>query len=555
MLQTLYIQNYALIDEVEISFSSGFSVITGETGAGKSIILGAIGLLLGQRSDAKSIRKDASKCVIEATFDVEGYDLKHLFDEIGIDYERECIIRREVHSSGKSRAFINDSPVSLSDLKLVGERLIDIHSQHQNLLISKENFQIEVLDIISHNQGLLAEYKTAYQNWREAESKLRKAKEELERDRAEEDYIRFQVEQLSEAKLEEDEQEELEKEVELLSNSEEIKTALYAADGVFYSDNGGILSSIKEGMSALKNISGVYSEVGELIERMESAYIELKDISKEVSNRAESIESNPERLQILNERLDLIYSLQKKHKVDTVNELIEIYKSLSEKLNNIENNDEYIRELNRISFETKQCLLEKSSKLTLERKNISFELEKELPKRLSLLGMPNVRFKVEFTEKKEPTPDGTDSISFMFSANKNSSLQSISTVASGGEIARVMLTIKSMIAAETKLPTIIFDEIDTGVSGDIADRMADVMKEMGKGNRQVISITHLPQIAAKGNSHYKVYKRDNDVETNSHIRQLVEEERATEIAYMLSGSTMTEAAMKNAEELLKEGRK
>lgn len=555
MLQTLYIQNYALIDEVEISFSSGFSVITGETGAGKSIILGAIGLLLGQRSDAKSIRKDASKCVIEATFDVEGYDLKHLFDEIGIDYERECIIRREVHSSGKSRAFINDSPVSLSDLKSVGERLIDIHSQHQNLLISKENFQIEVLDIISHNQGLLAEYKTAYQNWREAESKLRKAKEELERDRAEEDYIRFQVEQLSEAKLEEDEQEELEKEVELLSNSEEIKTALYAADGVFYSDNGGILSSIKEGMSALKNISGVYSEVGELIERMESAYIELKDISKEVSNRAESIESNPERLQILNERLDLIYSLQKKHKVDTVNELIEIYKSLSEKLNNIENNDEYIRELNRISFETKQCLLEKSSKLTLERKNISFELEKELPKRLSLLGMPNVRFKVEFTEKKEPTPDGTDSISFMFSANKNSSLQSISTVASGGEIARVMLTIKSMIAAETKLPTIIFDEIDTGVSGDIADRMADVMKEMGKGNRQVISITHLPQIAAKGNSHYKVYKRDNDVETNSHIRQLVEEERATEIAYMLSGSTMTEAAMKNAEELLKEGRK
>lgn len=555
MLQTLYIQNYALIDEVEISFSSGFSVITGETGAGKSIILGAIGLLLGQRSDAKSIRKDASKCVIEATFDVEGYDLKHLFDEIGIDYERECIIRREVHSSGKSRAFINDSPVSLSDLKSVGERLIDIHSQHQNLLISKENFQIEVLDIISHNQGLLAEYKTAHQNWREAESKLRKAKEELERDRAEEDYIRFQVEQLSEAKLEEDEQEELEKEVELLSNSEEIKTALYAADGVFYSDNGGILSSIKEGMSALKNISGVYSEVGELIERMESAYIELKDISKEVSNRAESIESNPERLQILNERLDLIYSLQKKHKVDTVNELIEIYKSLSEKLNNIENNDEYIRELNRISFETKQCLLEKSSKLTLERKNISFELEKELPKRLSLLGMPNVRFKVEFTEKKEPTPDGTDSISFMFSANKNSSLQSISTVASGGEIARVMLTIKSMIAAETKLPTIIFDEIDTGVSGDIADRMADVMKEMGKGNRQVISITHLPQIAARGNSHYKVYKRDNDVETNSHIRQLVEEERATEIAYMLSGSTMTEAAMKNAEELLKEGRK
>lgn len=555
MLQTLYIQNYALIDEVEISFSSGFSVITGETGAGKSIILGAIGLLLGQRSDAKSIRKDASKCVIEATFDVEGYDLKHLFDEIGIDYERECIIRREVHSSGKSRAFINDSPVSLSDLKSVGERLIDIHSQHQNLLISKENFQIEVLDVISHNQGLLAEYKTAYQNWREAESKLRKAKEELERDRAEEDYIRFQVEQLSEAKLEEDEQEELEKEVELLSNSEEIKTALYAADSVFCSDNGGILSSIKEGMSALKNISGVYSEVGELIERMESAYIELKDISKEVSNRAESIESNPERLQILNERLDLIYSLQKKHKVDTVNELIEIYKSLSEKLNNIENNDEYIRELNRISFETKQCLLEKSSKLTLERKNISFELEKELPKRLSLLGMPNVRFKVEFTEKKEPTPDGTDSISFMFSANKNSALQSISTVASGGEIARVMLTIKSMIAAETKLPTIIFDEIDTGVSGDIADRMADVMKEMGKGNRQVISITHLPQIAAKGNSHYKVYKRDNDVETNSHIRQLVEEERATEIAYMLSGSTMTEAAMKNAEELLKEGRK
>lgn len=555
MLQTLYIQNYALIDEVDISFSSGFSVITGETGAGKSIILGAIGLLLGQRSDAKSIRKDASKCVIEATFDVEGYDIKHLFDEVGVDYEKECIIRREVHSSGKSRAFINDSPVSLSDLKTIGERLIDIHSQHQNLLLSKENFQIEVLDIISHNQELLAEYKTAYHKWKEAESKLRKAKEELEKDKDEEDYIRFQVEQLSDAKLEENEQEELEKEVELLSNSEEIKTALYAADSVFYSDNGGILSSIKEGMSALKNISGVYSEVEELVERMESAYIELKDISKEVSNRAENIESNPERLQIVNERLDLIYSLQKKHKVDTVEELIEIYKLLKDKLNNIENNDEYIRELERISFETKQCLLDKSSKLTLERKNISSDLERELPKRLSLLGMPNVRFCVEFTEKKDPSPDGMDSISFMFSANKNSAMQSISTVASGGEIARVMLTIKSMIAAETKLPTIIFDEIDTGVSGDIADRMADVMKEMGRENRQVISITHLPQIAAKGNNHYKVYKKDNDVETNSHIRRLEEEERATEIAYMLSGSTMTEAAMKNAEELLKEGRK
>ncbi len=552
MLRSLYIQNYALIEKLDIDFSSGFSVITGETGAGKSIILGAIGLLLGQRADVKSIRIGASKCVIEARFDISAYGMRPFFDENELEYEGECILRREVYSSGKSRAFINDTPASLGQMKELGEQLIDVHSQHQNLLLNKEGFQLNVLDILSHNEEDLNAYQALYKEWKQAQQDLEDLIARAEQDKSDEDFIRFQLEQLEEAHLSAGEQEELEQEADTLSHAEDIKAGLYRVNQTLYSDEGGLLAGLKDCLNTMLGLQNVYTPAREFAERLESTYIELKDISQEVSDKEEEIEFNPTRLEEVNERLNLIYTLQQKHRVTTVDGLLSLAEEYTTKLSAITSSEENIEELKARCESLYNKVKKQAAILTKSRTSAAHEVEKQMAARLMPLGMPNVRFQVEIGARKEPGAHGADTVNFLFSANKNGTLQSISSVASGGEIARVMLSIKAMIAGAVKLPTIVFDEIDTGVSGEIADRMADIMQEMGESDRQVISITHLPQIAARGCAHYKVYKQDNETETNSHIRRLTDQERVEEIAHMLSGATLTEAALNNAKALLKQ---
>ena len=550
MLRTLYIQNYALIEKLDIDFETGFSVITGETGAGKSIILGAIGLLLGQRADLKSIRQGETKCVIEARFDISAYHMQSFFEENDLEYEEECILRREIYSSGKSRGFINDTPAALSQMKQVGEQLIDVHSQHQNLLLNKEGFQLNVLDILARNEEALGIYQELYNEWKRLERELADLIILAGQNKADEDYIRFQLEQLQEANLSEGEQEGLEHESETLSHAEEIKAGLYRVEQTLASDEGGVLVAMKDSLNTMQSLQKVYQPSEELAGRLESVYIELKDIAQELGRQGESIEFNPVRLEEVNERLNLIYSLQQKHRVQTVSELIALTDEYAGKLAAITSYDDRIAELTSRRDEQYNKVKKQAAILTKARTAAAREVEKQMGARLIPLGMPNVRFQVEMGVKKEPGAQGEDTVNFLFSANKNGALQSISSVASGGEIARVMLSVKAMIAGAVKLPTIVFDEIDTGVSGEIADRMADIMQEMGEQNRQVISITHLPQIASRGRAHYKVYKKDSDTETNSHIRRLTKEERVEEVAHMLSGATLTEAALSNAKALL-----
>lgn len=550
MLHSLYIQNYALIEKLDIGFERGFSVITGETGAGKSIILGAIGLLLGQRADVRSIRAGASKCIIEARFDISRYNMKAFFEENELDYEDECILRRELYASGKSRAFINDTPAQLSQMKELGEQLIDIHSQHQNLLLNKEGFQLNVLDLLAHDEEELNAYQKVYKEWKLAQSELEQLKERMTRDKADEDYVRFQWEQLDEAHLVAGEQEELEREAETLSHAEDIKAGLYRVAQVLSSDEGGLLTGLKECCNVMTGLQQVYPGAEELAVRLESSYVELKDISQEVSGREESIEFNPERLAEINERLNQIYTLQQKHRVSTVAELITLRDEYASRLAAITSSDDDLEVLKQRGEHLYVEVCRHADSLTEARKRAAQEVELQMATRLIPLGMPNVRFVVDMGRRKEPGVHGMNTVNFLFSANKNGTLQNISSVASGGEIARVMLSVKAMIAGAVKLPTIVFDEIDTGVSGEIADRMADIMQEMADNERQVISITHLPQIAARGHTHYKVYKKDNETETNSHIRRLTDAERVEEIAHMLSGATLTEAALNNARALL-----
>lgn len=552
MLRSLLIQNYALIEKLDINLYQGFSVITGETGAGKSIILGAIGLLLGQRADVKTIRKGAAKCIIEARFDVSAYGMKSYFEQNELEYEDECILRRELYASGKSRAFINDSPASLAQMKELGEQLIDIHSQHQNLLLNKEGFQLNVLDLIAHDEALLASYQAVYDEWKEVQQELADLIARAEQNKTDEDYLRFQLNQLEEANLTSGEQEELEQEADTLSHAEEIKAGFYHISQTFCGDEGGLLSELKECLNRMRNLQHIYQPAGELADRLDSTYIELKDIADEAADQEEKVEFNPKRLDEVNERLNLIYTLQKKHRLSTVEELLTLADEYASKLSAITSSESDIAALRERSEKLKGCILEKAAMLTEARSLAARQVEGEMAARLMPLGIPNVRFQVCIGPRKEPGRYGMDTVSFLFSANKNGNLQNVSSVASGGEIARVMLSIKAMIAGAVKLPTIIFDEIDTGVSGEIADRMADIMQEMADNERQVISITHLPQIAARGSVHYKVYKQDNDTETNSHIRQLEPDERVEEIAHMLSGSILTEAALSNARALLKQ---
>ena len=550
MLRSLYIQNYALIEKLDISFETGFSVITGETGAGKSIILGAIGLLLGQRADVKAIRRGASKCIIEARFDIAAYGMRPFFEENELEYDEECILRREVQASGKSRAFINDTPASLAQMKELGEQLIDVHSQHQNLLLNKEGFQLNVLDILAHNDAALEKYHLRYGEWKQTERELAELMSLAEKSRSDEDYIRFQLEQLEEAHLVEGEQEELEQEAETLSHAEEIKAGLYRVEQSFVSDEGGLLSYLKDSLNTLNSLQRVYQPAKELTERMESAYIELKDISHEVSSQSDSVEFNPVRLEEVNERLNLIYSLQQKHRAQTLDELIALTDEYRSKLSDITSYDERIAELTARKEEQYKQVKQQAELLTKARTKAAREVEKQLAARLIPLGMPNTRFRVDILPRKEPESDGMDDIRFMFSANKSAELQPVAQTASGGEISRLMLCIKAMIAGFTALPTIIFDEVDTGVSGDIADKMGDIMQELGT-KMQVFAITHLPQIAAKGKDHYFVYKEDTDERTVTRIRKMNKEERVKEIARMLSGASLTSASIANAKELLK----
>ena len=551
MLQSIHIQNYALIESLDIDFHPGFSVITGETGAGKSIILGAIGLLVGQRADIKAIKNGANKCIVEARFNIASYALESFFEEHEMEYEEgECILRRELYASGKSRAFINDTPATLTQMKELGEKLIDVHSQHQNLLLNHEDFQLSILDILANDEKELQTYQELYSDYKKVCRELAHIQEQAEKNRQDEDYIRFQVEQLEEANLQNGEQEELEQEAETLSHAEEIKASLYKADQLMASGDMTLLSATKECLQTLQGISRVYGQTQEWIERLDNCYIELKDLSQEIASASDDVEFNPTRLDFVNDRLNLIYSLQQKHRVSSVDELIHLAEEYRTKLDAITSYDETIRDLQKKKEAFYAKLLSVAATLTNLRQDAAKEIERQMQAYLIPLGMPNVRFAVELTSKKEPDSKGMDHVTFLFSANKNGVLQNVASIASGGEIARVMLSLKAMIAGAVKLPTIIFDEIDTGVSGSIAEKMALIMEEMGQADRQVISITHLPQIAARGKNHYKVYKEDTEVGTNSHIRPLNEEERINEIANMLSGATLTEAALNNAKALL-----
>lgn len=550
MLRQLYIRNFTLIDELDITFKPGFSVITGETGAGKSIILGAIGQILGNRADARMVKAGCDKCVIEAHFDLSNYDMESFFDDNDIDYEPEdCIIRRELKANGKSRAFINDTPVALTTARELGQQLVDIHSQHQNLLLQKEDFQLNVVDIIAHNSQLLNDYRTLFDGYAKAKAALREKEEECEKDRANEDFLRFQADELVTAQLVDGEQEELEQELETLSHAEDIKGALFDADNLLSGDDRCITQSCKTMLSRLSDIGDVYPAIRQVTERIDSAYIELKDIARDISNLAESIDFDPARLTMANERLDTIYTLQKKHHVESVAELIAIRDNLTARLNDITNSEDMLEDMRR-QVEDMHCkATEAAARLTESRQEAARRVTEQLLAQMTSLGMPNARFEIKF-ETKELAVDGADRISYMFSANKNVPLEPIAQVASGGEVARVMLSLKAMISGAVKLPTIIFDEIDTGVSGRVAEMMAQIMRQMGRADRQVISITHLPQIAALGTTHYKVEKTDTDDTTISRMRMLGHDERITEIAQMLSGSNISDAAIENAKSLL-----
>lgn len=558
MIKSLHIENYALISKLDIEFHGGFSVITGETGAGKSIILGAIGLLKGQRADMRSIKDGAHRCIVEALFDVSKYDLSSFFTDNDLDFDgSECIIRRELTSSGKSRAFVNDTPVSASLLKDLGERLLDVHSQHQNLLLNKEDFQINTLDIIACDTDLLTKYQSAYSHLRDTERKLQEARTASEQNAKDADYWRFQYEQLDNANLDDDnEQESLESESEMLEHAEEIRTALFTSHGIIdgseLSDSqDSVLDMLKRASQALASVASRYEGAAKLAERIDSCHIELKDIADETASCLDQVEADPVRLQEVDDRLNLIYTLERKHNCDSISELKRIRDKYAEKIDAVDNSDERISILEKEREAALKEAVALARTLTESRTQAAREAEALMTGSLKELGMPNVRFVISMTSDTQVLHSkGADHVAFLFSANKNSALQDLSKVASGGEIARVMLSLKSLIAKAVKLPTIIFDEIDTGVSGHIAEKMAQIMESMGREGRQVISITHLPQIAALGSRHYNVYKQDTDEFTETHIKELSMDERTEELAHMLSGSEITPAAIENARALL-----
>lgn len=549
MLTHLHIDNFTLIDTLDMRLFPGFSVITGETGAGKSIIIGAINLLLGQRADSKAIKNGCERCIVEARFDIGGYDLQQLFDDNDIDYDDECILRRELTSAGKSRAFINDTPVSLTAMRQIGRRLVDIHSQHQNLLLGDDSFQLGIMDVIAQDNELLGEYGKAYSDYCEARRQTRNMEEAIEQSRADEDYLRFQLSELEAAHLSEGKQENLEQESATLSHIEEIKTALYSTDDIL-TGSSGVVDRLREAVRLMADIRDIYPDATDMAERMESSYIELKDLARDISNSAEDMDYDPQRLEKVNAELDTIYSLLQKHHVTDVTELITLRDNISEQIARIDNGADELKACREREAKALEQCEHYATDLTEHRRRAAAKIEKEMKQRLITLGMPNVRFSVDISQR-QLCDSGQDSVVFLFSANAGSPLQPVGQVASGGEIARVMLSLKAMISGTVGQPTIIFDEIDTGVSGKMAERMAYIMGEMGDGGRQVLSITHLPQIAARGTTHYKVYKEEAPQGTVTRMIQLDEQSRVGEIAQMLSGAAVTEAAISNARELLR----
>ena len=550
MLKQLYIQNFTLIDEMNILFHPGFSVITGETGAGKSIILGALGLLKGNRADTKQIRQGEERCVIEAHFDIRQYDLKDFFLENDLDDDpHDCILRREININGKSRAFINDTPASLSVMKDLGERLIDIHSQHQNLLLNKEDFQLHVVDILTKDEDTLRKYQESYQKYKKEQTILEEMIAKVSKDQENEDYLRFQLQELSDAALSEGEQEVLEQEISTLEHAEEIKSALYLSQNLISNESNGIIETLNQVSQQLQKIEQIYTPVQEISQRMESCYIEMKDLLQEITAQGEQVSYNPQQLEQSQARLDTINSLEHKYHVASIAELIAYQQKIQEQINLLDHSDEEIQKQKDIVAKLLDNCTQQAERLTTIRKRAAKTIESEMKARLVPLGIPKINFKVDI-KPKELSPNGKDSVSFLFSANTNSPLSPVSQVASGGEIARVMLSLKAMISGAVKLPTIIFDEIDTGVSGSVAEKMAHIMDEMGNNHRQVISITHLPQIAALGKNHYKVSKTETPNGTISNMTPLNEQQRIEEIAQMLSGSNITKAALANARELL-----
>ena len=550
MLKSLHISNYALISELDIDFESGLSVITGETGAGKSIILGALSLILGQRADAKSIKIEADKCVIEAEFDISTYShLNDFFEHNNLDYEgKYCVIRRELTNSGKSRAFINDTPVGLNIVRDLSLRLIDIHSQHENLLLSNVGYQLDVVDTIAQNSKLLTVYRQTYLTWRNLKSELKKLQDTAEKQASDIDYIQFQFQQLTDANLIENEQTVLEYEQETLSHAEDIKSELLKVQQLLEEDHAA-LPLLKESIISLSHIKAFIPNGTNWYERLESSLIELKDISNEMRSFEERVEFNQARLEWVENRLSELFILQKKYKVTTVDELIEIRDNFDKQLQRIDSYDEELESLKAGLQDCFEQLKKDAFSVTESRLNACKPIEVYLVEQLTKLGMPNIRFQISVFQVDEFTENGNDEVQFLFSANKNRSLQPVTLIASGGEISRLMLAIKSMVAHKADLPTIIFDEIDTGVSGEIANRMGEIMQNMST-DMQVITITHLPQIAAKGKQHYRVYKDESGMQSQTYIQRLNETERLTELAHMLSGKNITDAALLNAKELL-----
>lgn len=549
MIKKLIIRNYALIDSLDIDFTQGFSVITGETGAGKSIILGALSLILGQRVDTKVVTDSTKKTLVEGTFDIANYNLAQFFDDNDIDYDaHECIIRREISSSGKSRAFINDTPVAVVQLKVLGDSLIDIHSQHQNLLLTDKSFQLRLVDVMAHNNAELAAYKNAHEECNALTQALEEAHNRLNTARSDEDYIRFQYAQLLDARLCIGEQEELEAEQERLAHAGDIKEILYEINMLLQGEEGGILSSLNAALSRSRTLQNYFPEAQQSIERMESSFIELKDINETFNDWNESLSIDPERLAWVESRLDTLYTLQQKHHVNSIDELIGIRDNFALMLEGIDNSDAEITALE-IRLKEAEALRKKcADTLTTTRDKQTPIIAQRLTEELQSLGMPHVRISIDL-EPCAYYKMGAEQVVINFSANKNQPLQPVSEVASGGEISRLMLSIKSLVADAISLPTVIFDEIDTGVSGDIASRMGSIMKRMSK-YMQVITITHLPQVAAIGDRQYQVYKDNSGETTRTHLSLLNNEERIEEIARMLSGTTLTQAALNNARSLL-----
>ena len=550
MLVKLYVQNYALIKDLDVELEDGLTIITGETGAGKSILLGALSLILGSRADSSVLLEKNEKCVVEGTFRIGEYDLSDFFTANELDYEPVTIMRREINPAGKSRAFINDTPVTINLLRELGDHLIDIHSQHQTLMLHDNSFQLNVIDSFAGTSKLIDEYKFVYNNYRSLSGEFSELKEKADRNKADLEYFQFQLTQLEEAKLREGEQEELEKEQELLSHAGEIKLGLSNASNLLSSDSASVLLLLREAKSALLKISEFLPNGDEILRRSESSFIELNDLAGEIEKMMATIDADPNRLALVNDRLDSLYSLIQKHRVKGLDELIVKREEIRKQVKSIETSDERMVEVESALKKETSALKSLSDGISIRRNNILDDVEKKITDLLKQLGMPNARFRVSLTKLHDFTATGTDHADFLFSANKQVEPENLAKIASGGELSRVMLSLKSLLTKNYNLPTIIFDEIDSGVSGEVADKVGQILAGMGK-YMQVVNITHLPQVASRGTKHYYVYKDDSGDSTITRVKLLTHEERVNEVAKLLSGSEITETAIRNAKELLK----